>query len=181
MNREYSKSFIERLASGEVMIRRIWKNEGKENFAVQYMQQIPSEDVSPEQAILAASMDFTPAQRVTAIFAASPAKLEKEGISEGYFCYEGDATLSAKKFLGIDVEIDVVENTEKNPLQPKQEPKINPTTGEVLTFNGKPIYRHTRLVPKGAAKRKFLASGNTIESEDSKESLERSIKLESEY
>jgi hypothetical protein len=48
--------------------------------------------------------------------------------------------------LGADVNIEVIENTTKNPNAPNQQPKINPATGEVQTFGGNPIYRHTQLV-----------------------------------
>jgi len=48
--------------------------------------------------------------------------------------------------LGMDVNIEVIENTTKNPNAPNQQPKINPVTSEIQTYNGNPIYRHTQLV-----------------------------------
>lgn len=48
--------------------------------------------------------------------------------------------------LGMDVNIEVIENTTKNPNAPNQQPKMNPVTSEIQTYGGKPIYRHTQLV-----------------------------------
>lgn len=42
------------------------------------------------------------------------------------------------------VTIKVVEST--TPFYPDQEPKINPTSGEIMTHNGEPIFRNTELV-----------------------------------
>jgi hypothetical protein len=37
-----------------------------------------------------------------------------------------------------------------------QEPKLNPTTGAIVTHNGKPVFQQSTLVPKGTAKNVFL-------------------------
>lgn len=180
---DYSQEFVDRLNSGEVMLRKIWPNQNSKigSFAAQYMQSIDTDEVDPTRSVLAASLGFTPGQRVTAILTISPKKLQESGLAleETTFCFDGDETLSAEELLGIPVDIDVVENTEKNPLQPMQEPKINPTTSEVLTHKGKPIYRHTQLVAKGRARQEFLAhdvAAPTVgEKRDVVKSMERDL------
>lgn len=44
------------------------------------------------------------------------------------------------------VGLSVVENTTQDPNRPNQQPKCNPSTGEVLMHGGLPIFRHTSLV-----------------------------------
>lgn len=63
------------------------------------------------------------------------------------------AEISAKFPAGTtfdDLSIQVVENTTKG--YEGQEPKVNPSSGEVITFEGQPVYEHTELVPTVSCK-----------------------------
>jgi hypothetical protein len=161
----YSNSFISALGSGTVMVRKAWFNQNSKNqdqVSVQCMQQIEAGDVDPSRLIVAAAQGINPNQRVTTIFSVKADVWEANtGLDvpaeDQFFCEEGQTLLSAEAVFGMDVDINVVENTQKNPLSPSQQPKMNPTTSAVLTKDGSPIYRHTTLVPKGLAKREFLA------------------------
>lgn len=63
--------------------------------------------------------------------------------------------MSAEEVFGMDEVAGLVQRTTwKHPLRTKLEPQMNPTTGEVLTFEGKPIYQYT-----------FPIQGNTHEFE----------------
>lgn len=151
----YSSNFNKALETGKVVVRRVWKNENstKDQYSVQFMQQIKGEQADPSRAIIALSQGISPFQLVTAIqsFAGSVIRsslvgkhLDKDGSAT---FYDDEVVVFGKELLGIDLDIEVVENTTQNPMQPGQQAKINPSTGEVLTKDGKPIYRHTKLVP----------------------------------
>lgn len=56
----------------------------------------------------------------------------------------------------------------------KQEPKINPTTGEILAKDGKPIYRHSEYNPNPNAEDGVMLQHDTVQvPEGEKSSKER--------
>lgn len=69
---------------------------------------------------------------------------ELESIVKKFNLKEGD-DFSTKAF---PVKILIVETT--TPDYEGRDKKVNPTTGEVLTYNGDPIYRYTTVVPVGS-------------------------------
>lgn len=161
----YSQKFMEALGTGEVLVRSIWKNTNstKGQYSVQFMQQIKNPSDSNSNAAVALLQGYQAGQRVTAISSVSAEVIKSKGIDkllgEGttYFC-NSDRVFTDKAMFGSEANFDiqVVENTERNPFSSTQEPKINPTTGEILTKDGQPIYRHTSIVMKGQAVNQFL-------------------------
>jgi hypothetical protein len=69
---------------------------------------------------------------------------------------DGD-DFSAKVF---PVKLIVKEQTE--PFYPGQEPKINPTTGEVVNHKGSPIYRSTFVVSESSTDTDLKLSNDTV-------------------
>ena len=52
--------------------------------------------------------------------------------------------MSAEEVFGMDSVAGLVQRTTwKHPLRTKIEPQINPSTGEILTYLGKPVYQYT--------------------------------------
>jgi len=181
----YSKDFLNEI-SNQTMVRKIWKNvnSDKEQYSIQMMEQVdgPLATDAGSSMLVNIAQGGNGGQRVTAIFSVSKEQLEKVGVSlpsedgsHDSYCFEGDGLLAARTvFNDVEVEIQVVENTTKDPNRPSQEPKVNPSTEEVITNNGRPVYRHTSLVPFGQAKNVFLESDRVEEPvQKSEETLER--------
>jgi hypothetical protein len=164
----YSKNFNKALSEGKTMVRSIRKNinSDKDQYTVQFMQQVDNPNSEGTDEIVALSQGYTPGQRVTALASVAGKKLEEMGIMSllaktsdklTTFFEEEDTLLEGTRILGVDLDISVEENTTKNPLSMSQQPKINPTSNEVLTSDGLPIYRHTKVVKRGKGTYNFLA------------------------
>ena len=163
----YSEKFAIELAKGKVLVRKIWENTRREGkFTVQFMQEL--EGLSTEGNLVAIANGIENKPRVTALFTftgdtLSKRDLDVEAIKEAgakgmTFCFDGDSTLEAKTlFNGVEVAVQVDENHTRNPYTETQLPKINPNTSEILTKDGKAIYRHTSLVPKESCNHTFMA------------------------
>jgi hypothetical protein len=50
---------------------------------------------------------------------------------------------------GSVVPFDILVEEKTQPAYDNQSPKINPTTGEIITHNNLPVYEHSSLVPLG--------------------------------
>lgn len=162
----YSKEFTASLEDGKTMVRKIWKNPRRDGqYTVQVMQELETQSTESNLIAIAQGIDNKP--RVTALLSFKGDALAKRGIDvpkldakgmDGVtYCFEGEPTLEAQTvFNGVDVEIQILENHVRNPYAESQQPKINPNTSEVLTKNGKAIYRHTSIVPKGSAQHEFI-------------------------
>ena len=156
-------NFQTALATGKVVVRRWWKNanSSKNQVSVQFIQQI--ERPSDNSSLVAIAQGTPSVQTVTAIFSfAEDVALDHLGSTEGSFV-EGGQPIFAEDIFGMDINIQVTENFTKNPFSAGQEPKINPSTGEVVvafdpeTRTDRPVYRHTELV-SGTASHTFLAA-----------------------
>jgi hypothetical protein len=71
-----------------------------------------------------------------------------------------ELNIKAPKINGTELNIQIVENT--TPSSSRQSPKMNPSTGEVMTSESSPIYSHTSIV-MGQAKHEFLLSDTQLE------------------
>ena len=157
----YSNNFKTALKTGKPVIRRIWRNVGslKNQFSVQVMQELDSQE--SETNLIAIFQGIENNARVTAIISVAETHLQKSGFPIEDQDFSGDDVetvhFADKLSGGIALEVEVVENTMKNPLSLAQEPKKNPTTMAILMKNGKAIYRHTKVVPAGQAKHEFMA------------------------
>lgn len=169
----YSEQFQKALSSGQTLIRRIWKNQssGKDQYTVQFMQEINrdpqevSDSGDAESLMIAASQGINPGQRATALRSVSASVLKAKGfpLTDSEFFREGQPVKTGADLFGFELEIQIVENTERNPYSSTQEPKINPTTKEVLKDEkGNPIYRHTSVLPLGSAQNKFMQASQNV-------------------
>ena len=67
--------------------------------------------------------------------------------------------------VGKPIAISVWESLEPNPKLKNPNPKVNPSTGEVLCLDGKPIYRHTELCLAGD-EQTVLLKHNSVAAQD---------------
>lgn len=72
--------------------------------------------------------------------------------------FSADKALVAKNGIkvGSIVPFDILVEEKTEPAYTGQSAKINPGTGEVITYEGQPVYEHTSLVPAGEG-RKVIA------------------------
>jgi hypothetical protein len=162
----YSQEFSTKLSKGAVMLRKAWPNtnSSKNQISVQVMQEIQSSlgNNGSEAAVVALTQGASPTQKVTAILSFDKDVIEQNLSREidavVTFHEEDDQVINSGVLFGglAEIDIQVTENTEPNPYAKQQNPKINPSTQEVLLFEGKEIYRHTTCVLKGTAKHTFL-------------------------
>jgi len=162
--------YLELLATGAVVARKIWVNETstKDQVTLQVAQKIklPEEATVLSNKVAALSQGFDPSKvgfnTVTALISMKReiAQQMLGTVSEDFS--QTDKGIDLSKVFGFKLEVNVVENTTKNPKSTKQTPKVNPSTNETLLYNGQPIYRHTSLVEAGTAKSTFLRHTSTL-------------------
>lgn len=174
-----AQAFENALATGQVVVRRWWfnTNSSKNQVTVQFAQQIerPATSAADANSALIALEQGTEGigntTVVTALRSIDATRAQAFfGSTEGN-CMEGGTVHLANdlyKSLGavadVDLAIQVTENFEKNPYSSTQQPKSNPSTGEVVTaLNPKtgthmPVYRHTDLMLSKICSNKFIAS-----------------------
>ncbi len=161
----YKKNLSEALKSGKVLVRKVWKNEnspGQVSFQFIQRIEIPATGITNTLLGLAQGYEDAGYNRVTAIMSFS----EKSAYDTGLFpegsdvidFSETDEVHYAGELFGRDVAISVEENFTQNPKRPNQEPKMNPTTNEVVMLNGNPIYRHTEIVEANQVSRIFVSA-----------------------
>ena len=100
------------------------------------------------------------ADRAQAFFGST----EGNSMQGGTVYYANDLYKSLGAVDGTDLAIQITENFEKNPYSKTQQPKSNPSTGEVVTAlnpttgTHMPVYRHTDLMLSKMCSNKFIAS-----------------------
>lgn len=164
----YKNKFQKALDNGDVIVRKAWINQNsfKDQMSVQFIQKIEKSTEGTANLLIgmAQGMGDLSKNLVTTIFSFKIDVAESLGLSEKDY-FESDEVIKASDIFKTEVSIKVVENTTKNPLSMTQTPKINPVTGEVLEYKGKPIYRHTELVQGTLSKEDhvFLQHDNVVE------------------
>lgn len=136
----------------EVRVQKIWvnTNSDKNQVTVQFCQEVEKDNTVINPLVQAAQgVNFGP-QHLTALMSFNREKaIEFFGTDAGEYKESPfNQRPTVEKFeeaVGEAVAISVTENTTQNPLSPTQTPKVNPQTGEVLTYKGAPIFRHTEL------------------------------------
>lgn len=165
---------LEALKDGRVYIRKAWKNANKPGqVGVQFVQEIDRDlDNTPNNLIsVAQGTEGFSKQRVTAIMSfKEEIALKLFGSAEFDLSEDGEAKCADDIFGGL-VSIKVTENFSPNPYAKSHAPKINPSTGQIVTGRStdgtlKPVYRHTELV-QGEAKHTFIVSEYESVSEES--------------
>lgn len=159
----------------QVRIRKIWVNtqSEKDQVTVQFAQKIDHPSQLNKIALVAQALDSLGSGVTTALVS-----MKREVVEDLFGTTDADysdqpfdqwpsaETLEAKTGK---LAISVVENTTQNPNSPNQKPKINPSTDEVITYNGKPIYRHTSLTTvSDGVERVYLKSDTVTSNETSK-------------
>lgn len=66
--------------------------------------------------------------------------------------HNADSTIAEKFKVGDVLPLDILSEEKTVPAYDGQAAKINPSTGEVISFNGFPVYEHGSLVGKGEGK-----------------------------
>lgn len=158
------------LDQGKVLVRRIFPNSNstKNQVTVQFYQRIavPSEGNTNMLVALAQGIEGAGYNNVTANFSFNSDTVNKlmpeVDVEQDNNFFEQDVVVEANALFGdIVVNIEVEENNDPNEYDANGDPvrtldpKVNPTTSEVLEKGGQPIYRHTRLVA-GEANHVFL-------------------------
>ena len=169
-----SNAYENALTTGKTVVRRWWVNprSTKNQVSVQYAQQIerPATASSVESKMIALEQgtpDLGNKTGVTAIRSLSAEQAVKIfGAMEGTCYNDGDKLYFADDIYGFATGIEVVENFERNPYSSSQEPKVNPSTGEVVkafnsaTGTNMPVYRHTKLTAAEAISHSFLQAAS---------------------
>jgi hypothetical protein len=148
------------LNTGKCFISSIFINDNAKTapVTVQFAQKIVGENNNP---ILTKTLGGNSFQVVTDLI---PFTMER-AIAYGLVNSSGtprvltdDNPFFAEDIFEAECNIAVIENTIKNENKPKQQPKVNPVTGEIITYQGQPVYRHTQfqVVPSTQVVRQFL-------------------------
>lgn len=148
--------FSKSLQTGKPFVVQSFLRESKTApVAVQFAQLILREDSNP---VLTLQLGGNVGTIITTIKNFTLEQARKLGLNNGenQKVFSDDNVIFVDKISPMSLEIAVVENTTKNELMKSQQPKINPSTGEILTYKGQPIYVHTDLVVKEKVVRHFL-------------------------
>lgn len=155
---QYSESFRNALSEGHTLIRRVWQSASNpKKLSVQLIQEIDvtvNSDLDP--ALIWANSGSSGRigkNLVTVIVPMLKERAAEAGLSIGDY-FDTEEVIFASDVFPMPVCIELVETNDPNPLLKDHQPVVNPSTGEIVTSNGKPIYRHT-----------FLASGSYVEPE----------------
>lgn len=147
-------NFSEALKTGKLVIRKVWENtnSAKNQVSIQLQQKIAIPEGSNSNAVLAFLQGIEDAgfTKPTVIVSAKADVVLAKGLEYLDYTTEDKAVL-AENFFPWELGIQIVENLVQNPQSPNQEAKRNPQTGNILTLDGKRIYRHTYLVPVGTS------------------------------
>jgi len=167
MSEQYSKEFKEALKTNKVVLRKIWvnQNSSKNQVSAQFIQRVKIPTQGTPNALIGfaqggSTIEDPGYNLVTTIFSFKKEVADKLGLSSGEYFEQGSPIKYANDIFSTPVSIKVTENITKNPLAISQEPKLNPTSGEVLEYDGKPIYRHTELVEGESVNHTFLVADN---------------------
>jgi len=173
------KAYENALNTGKCVIRRSWvnQNSSKNQVTVQFQQMVerPATDAASATSALIALEQGTDAlgthTYVTALRSFSADKIREVLGTDTVDFYQSGTPVFANDLYaklgapeGMEFGIKVTENFEKNPYSKTQQPKANPSTGEVVvatnpaTGTQMPVYRHTDLVPAQLCEHTFIAS-----------------------
>lgn len=171
-----AQAYENALATGQVVIRKWWVNENstKNQITVQFQQEVerPASAASANSLLISIEQGTEALGNMTRVTALRSFNADKVAAILG--SREGDSTMGgaitfANDFYaqlgapaGTELSVQVTENFEKNPYSKTQKPKVNPSTGEVVTAHNDatgtdmPVYRHTDLVIASTCKHKFI-------------------------
>jgi hypothetical protein len=145
--------------TSELRIRRIFANENstKNQVTVQFAQRTQgggnpllalTQGINLEGTLTAlVSFDADQCQKLF-----GTTKFDAKDVNN----FETFMDVSGTPFASFTISVE--ENTTQNPANPNQTAKINPKTEQILTYGGKPIYRHTELALKGTEKTILLVA-----------------------
>lgn len=163
------------LSDGRVYVRKAWKNKNKPGqVGVQFIQEIDRElKGTPNNLIsIAQGTEAYNRQRVTTILSFNEEiAVQLFGAAEFDLSVEGEAMV-ASEAMGTEVSIQVTENFTPNAFSENHEPKINPSSGEIVTGRDsegelKPVYRHTKLVEGSTCNHTFIVPEYASATEES--------------
>jgi hypothetical protein len=66
--------------------------------------------------------------------------------------HNADSVIAAKFKIGDVLPLDILSEEKTVPAYDGQSPKVNPSTGEIITYQGLPVYEHGSLVGIGEGK-----------------------------
>ena len=172
-----SNAYDNALATGKTVVRRWWANarSTKNQVSVQFQQEIDGPvTAAGTDSLMIALEQGTEAlggkQRPTAIRSMSAEQAVKLlGTIEGNCYEEGNKVIFADSVYGFATGIEVKEDFTKNPYSNSQQPKSNPTTGEVVTAinaatgTAMPVYRHTKLTAAEQCTHHFIDANSEAE------------------
>ena len=174
-----AQAYENALATGQVVVRRWWfnTNSSKNQVTVQFAQAVErpaSSAADANSALIALEQGTEGISNTTTVTALRSIDADRAqaffGSTEGNSMQGGTVHLANDlyKSLGasadVDLAIQITENFEKNPYSKTQQPKSNPSTGEVVTAlnpttgTHMPVYRHTDLMVSKMCTNKFIAS-----------------------
>lgn len=160
-------NFKQALDTGKVVLRRVWLNENSKygNWTFQFFQKIekPQEGNSGLLLSISLGIEGYNSNIVSDLLTFSPKKAEEMGISIGDYYKDDQEAIFADDIFGVPTGIQVVDNTYKNSKRPSQTPRMNPTTNEYLVdAHGRPIFRHTQILPGAKQLVTLCPSAGTI-------------------
>jgi len=142
----YSDSFRAALKTGKALIRRVWPSAKDPNkVSVQLIQEVdvPTSTSAMDPAVAwSLGLEGVGKNLVTVIVPMTLAKATQAGLKVGTY-FDGQEVVFASDIWPFPVCIELVETTEPNPWLKSHDPVVNPSTGQVMTHGGLPIYRHT--------------------------------------
>lgn len=176
-----AQAYENALTTGQVVVRKWWVNTNstKNQITVQFQQEVerPASAASSNSLLISLEQGTEALGNTTRVTALRSFNADKAAAILG--SREGDATMGSKVMFANDfyaqlgapadtkLAVQVTENFEKNPYSNSQQPKINPSTGEVVvahnpaTGTEMPVYRHTDLVIAQLCKNKFITATET--------------------
>jgi len=173
-----AQAYENALATGQVVVRRWWfnTNSSRNQVTVQFAQRIerPATAASSNSLLISLEQGTEGIGNETTVTALRSFSAEQAqsffGSTEGT-CMEGGDVHFANdlyKSLGggsdVDVAIQVKENFARNKYSQTQQPKSNPSTGEIVTAlnpttgTQMPVYRHTDIVLASTCKNEFISA-----------------------
>jgi len=147
-------AYEQALLTGKLLVRKWWKNTNsdKEQISVQFQQEVPRKNTSSAtdvSSLVADAQGISNKARPTAIFSFKAEIAENIlGSSEGDCIEEGNEIFFGKvlfpnaKMVGIQV----IQTFSPNEFKSDHQPVINPLTGEIKAFFGRPVYQHEELI-----------------------------------
>lgn len=152
----------------EIRVRKIMPNPNSEKNQVTVLLQQEFEGTGNK--ILALTQGGTMASKVVLAISFNADQAEKFfGTTSADYSetpFETWPTIDAlEEAAGEKLAFSIIENLDKNPNNPKQQPKLNPKDNTILLYDGSPVYRHVELVTADQAKIQLLQHNGFIPAE----------------